>query len=92
MIETPSVSREQYERNQKRSGHAVQVCYICGSSCKNPTLWIHVVHGGGYALLAEEAAPKWISPHGDLGLQPVGASCVKRFPELKEYIQRFKKS
>lgn len=88
MIETPSVSREEYGRNTKRSSFCGEHCFVCGSSCRNPTLWIHVIHGGGYVLLAEEATPGWIPLNGDLGLQPVGASCLKRFPELKPYIQR----
>jgi hypothetical protein len=94
MIECPSVSREEYKRNEERSKNANSgtpqtQCYICGSRCKNPTLWIHVTYGGAYVLMQEEATPEWMGKNpGDLGLQAVGASCVRKYPELKPYVQK----
>lgn len=93
MIEVPSVSREAYERNTARSrnqfsGTPTDQCFICGSRCVNPKYFIHVHHGGAYILAPGEKPPKWVHANGDMGLQAVGTSCVRKYPQLKGYIQK----
>lgn len=64
-------------------------CVVCGRPIKLAThryfLWVH--NGGADAVTYEEGERLNATGHGgaDLGGHPVGADCLRRFPELKPY-------
>jgi hypothetical protein len=64
-------------------------CIVCGKPT-SAIRWIHIIDGGGMVLhpLEEENYRARFSEEGDsadLGLQPIGSDCARKFP--KEFIQ-----
>lgn len=71
-----------------RSGN-FDPCVICGIAVSKPKFQCHVIGGGSLALLPEDEA-LFAADHaaqaGDLGAQPVGTDCLRRFPQMKPYV------
>lgn len=63
-------------------------CVCCGRDVKNPAVFVHDIEGGGVMLHRDDEAlyQETGDLRGDVGLQPVGARCVKLIP--KEYRYR----
>lgn len=58
------------------------VCYVCGRDIdgSKPHWMIHAVHGGSDVIHpADEEAYMVTNDRGDLGGQPVGPTCVKKY-------------
>ena len=83
MISTPS--HPNYFKNVNRCGAATP-CVICGKAVTtaNPA-HIHLHNGGASIVTEAEAAT--MDPAADLGLYPIGADCLRRYPELRPYAQ-----
>lgn len=63
-------------------------CVVCGRPVKAPArLVVHVIEGGNTICTPEEDA-RYAATAGDMGEQPLGAECAKRFPALKPYVRR----
>ena len=64
-------------------------CVICGIPVTKPKFICHEVYGGGWAVHPGDetvfAADKSLES-GDLGCQPVGTDCLRRFPEMKPFV------
>lgn len=65
-------------------------CIVCNRpvTAKNPA-YLRVVESGGYAVLPQ-FQDEYDGDAGDLGLYPIGPNCLRRYPQLKPYIQRIK--
>lgn len=63
-------------------------CAVCGKGVREEghKLWVWVHGGGSIVVTAEEGAR--LGDRGDMGLHPVGRDCLKRFPALKDYLQK----
>lgn len=77
----------QYSKvDREMEGHTS--CIVCNKAItKGAYATIHVVDGGGKVLHKDDEAAyeQEGDMSGDLGLQPIGADCAKRFP--KEYVR-----
>jgi hypothetical protein len=60
-------------------------CFICkqGVDAKKAR-WIHVHDGGSVAVTPAEAAT--MDPAADMGAHPVGPECMRKHPELHDYL------
>jgi hypothetical protein len=90
MVPLPHVSALSRDRNEaRRPPGAIYQCIVCGSWIKgNPKAWVHV-HGGGLEVIRESEYEAWEGMYdgADLGLHPVGSSCIRKYPQLREYLQ-----
>ena len=59
-------------------------CCICGRPCPEPRYMLNEHCGGGVAVTEQEAAS--LNEAADLGMQAIGADCLKKHPELKPYV------
>jgi len=81
MIEIPVSS--QTELNEQRYGmNDSTACIICNAPITNPRFAVRV-YAGSYICMDEEID----DANADSGLYFVGADCVKRFPQVKAYVQ-----
>jgi hypothetical protein len=75
-------------KNAYRDGYAP--CIVCGRGVKlaNHKLFVWVHEGGGHVVTTEEGERLNASGESgaDLGSQPIGRDCLKKFPELKPYV------
>ena len=86
MIEIPK--HQNYNKNFDRPYKKdvdVYRCVICGRPCPEPKYMINEHKGGGTAVTEQEAAT--LDGAGDMGMQPIGADCLKKHPELRPYVQ-----
>ena len=76
-----------YSKNFNRPCRDADVyrCVICGRTCPEPKYMLHEHEGGGTAVTEQESAR--LDEAGDMGMQPIGADCLKKHPELKPYVQ-----
>lgn len=79
-----------YSKNFDRPSKDPDVyrCVICGRPCPEPKYMLHEHNGGGDAVTEQEAAI--LDEAGDMGMQPIGADCLNKHPELKPYVQEQK--
>ena len=65
-------------------------CYICAKPIREDRIkyMLHIHCGGGVAVTEAEAAT--LDEAGDLGCHPIGADCLRRHPELKPYVFKWK--
>lgn len=84
MINIPSSPvRERNERIYGNNGGGA--CIVCSKPINTDKhrLWVRIFEGCFICTAAEAEA----DPAGDTGYYPVGKECVKRFPELKPYVE-----
>jgi hypothetical protein len=86
MIQVPSSPR--YGQNFQGVSHGDGPCCVCGKGIQVGRTFLHLHYGGGTAILESEFAEAERASSGDLGLQPIGADCLARHPELQPYVQR----
>lgn len=71
-----------YSRNDRR-GHQPP-CVICGKPIiRRPRYLVHLFSGD---FVVTEAEADKLGPGGDLGLYPVGTDCLRRHPDLRDYV------
>lgn len=75
------------EKMKRARGADAYPCVICGIPVTKPRFYCHEIEGGGVALHPADEA-KYQPDGGDLGCQPVGSDCLRRFPEMKPYSVR----
>lgn len=80
MFTIPGTGREVAKRRSNKNGNDYP-CVICGIPCPSPRYSVHL-HGGGSVLVTQEEA-KTMDPAGDMYCYPIGPSCLKKYPELK---------
>lgn len=73
--------RSNYDRND-RHGHQPP-CVICGKPLYHPRYLVHIFSGD---VAVTEAEADELGPGGDLGMYPVGTDCLRRHPELRDYV------
>lgn len=81
---------DRYSENQDRfpcKGDAYP-CVICGRPCPNPKYMIWCHNGGNTAVTLAEGHRLNKSGHAgaDLGMQPIGADCLRKNPQLRPYV------
>lgn len=86
MIELPT--NPNYSKNVRKCGNNGIPCAICGKPIAFDKIrhMVHI-HNGGEDVVTEEEA-QLLDPAADLGMYPVGAACLKLYPELKPYIHK----
>lgn len=75
----------------RAAGPDAYPCVICGIPVNKPRFMCHVVGGGGVALHPDDEhlfAADEAALNGDVGCHPVGADCLRRFPEMKPFVFR----
>lgn len=80
------------KKMQKARSGDCDPCVICGIGVAKPKFQCHVIGGGGIALLPDDEAlfaADATAQAGDLGCQPVGTDCLRRFPAMKPYVFPF---
>jgi hypothetical protein len=63
-------------------------CVICGIAVTKPKFMCHMIGGGGVALHPDDEnlfAQDAEAQRGDLGCQPIGTDCLRRYPEMKPF-------
>lgn len=87
MLEIP-LGKDRH-KNMARCGDDLP-CYVCGKRTTSKRLhYIHVWYGS-HAVTEQEAqelskAETAEGVCGDLGWYPIGASCLRKYPQLEEY-------
>jgi hypothetical protein len=63
-------------------------CIICGKylSITNHKLWVTVVDGGGKLAVESTLSEDDMTDYGFIGAYPIGKDCLRKHPELKEYL------
>ena len=79
MFTIPNNARNPVADKRKDGGNSYP-CIICGITCQTPRYTVHL-HGGGSTIVTEIEAAR-LAPGEDLGAYPIGASCLKKYPEL----------
>lgn len=75
------------ERNEKVYGcNDGSHCIICNKpvNVDKHKLWVRIVNGGTFIGTAQEGEAQ---PAADLGYYPIGKDCLKRHPQLVEYVR-----
>ena len=78
-----------YSKNFKGmiSGDSVGPCIVCGKLIKAPgKYFVHMMDGGDSICTADEDDK--VDPGGDLGFQPIGTDCLRRYPELRPFVRK----
>jgi len=57
-------------------------CAVCGVPVVKVRYEVHLVEGGSHLCHPDD---EYNNAAADLGWYPVGESCLKQFPELKEF-------
>jgi hypothetical protein len=72
----------------RRQGvHAGYPCIICNTfTGPNPTGYLHICDGGGMVADPNSMNDTDHDESGCLASYPIGASCLKRYPELRPYV------
>lgn len=84
MIDIPSSPVK--ARNERVYGHnGGAACIVCSMpiNTEKHKFWVRLFEGCLICTAAEAEA----DPSGDTGYYPVGKECIKRFPELKPYVE-----
>lgn len=82
MIIVPSSPNRR--KNLDRNGGSDKPCIVCGKAVKDSKHYIHLWNGSHAVLRAEIPA---LNPAGDTGHYPVGAECLRQYPELRPYVK-----
>ena len=83
MWKIPSRTRNQkiksvrMNRRKKGDGDCL-TCVICGLSCPNPKVEVHLGNGGSHLVTADEAKE---DPAGDMYWYPIGPECWKKYKD-----------
>lgn len=80
-------SRELLERNAAKPEGDHGRCIICNAPIRNPdrAKWVHEIDGGGTLRTPDDPEP--YDPAGELGAQPVGPECYRKYRAiLKPYV------
>lgn len=84
MIKIPTSAS--YSKNYAGHSGEHEPCCVCGKAVKAPRHYLHMHCGGSHAVTEAEAAT--LPDNADLGMQPVGADCLRKHPELRPYVTR----
>ena len=89
----PVPSHPQYDDLSEKA-RSSYTCVVCGSDVREdkPHFVVHLIRGGATMLHPEDeaayAADEMLHDAGNLGAQPVGPNCVRRF-NLQEWVVRY---
>ncbi len=78
-----------FSNNQARCKGDIQPCIVCGRPCNNPKWTLHIWYGD--EVVSESDATALMAAGkagGDMGMYPVGSSCLHDHPQLKLYAIR----
>lgn len=85
MIAIPFDPAYTYSDNRERTQtHGNDPCIVCGRECNNPKYKVYVNNGFTHILTPREFNEQATI---NMGLFPIGATCLRLHPELKPYIQ-----
>lgn len=86
-IDLDDVRSPSHDRNMDREGCGTdgkQNCLLCGRIVDPATRWLRMTVMG--KLVRPDAE---VPEHLDQGMFAVGAGCLRRHPELREFVVRF---
>lgn len=76
------------ENMDRTNSHGDHPCIICGRKARQSRYWVHV-HGGFTTIVTEQEAERLNATEyvrADMGMFPIGSDCLRKHPELKEYV------
>lgn len=79
----PLVSTKQHHKQSATTRNEHDPCIVCGKAMRRAVTFLHVVEGGSHIVKRGEP---YTNEKADLGLHPIGADCLRRRPELREYV------
>ena len=83
MIDIPFIESIRYHKNQDKCKGDDTPCIVCGKPVKNIKHMLHI--WDGYSAV-KQAEIDDLDPAGDTGMYPIGKTCLRNNPELKEYV------
>ena len=82
------IEPDRFVKNRERTGNGdLPMCIVCGKGVKNVRHTLHVINGGHTALHPDDES-LYVSDGGDMYHFPVGPDCLRRHPELREYVTK----
>ena len=78
------------DRNERIYGdNAGGACIVCSKPINTDRhkLWVRILYGCYICTAAEAEKEEAESPGSDTGYYPVGKECIKRFPQIKPYVE-----
>lgn len=83
----PGWDGDKYSKNSDKCRGVEYPCIVCGKPVKNPKFYVR--YFWATHIVTDQEAEKIIAEEGeggDMGAYPLGAGCLKKYPELKKYI------
>lgn len=82
-------SSPHYDRNIKKHGHQCEPCVVCGCPVTRPRYRLHCTDGATWIGLSTlECDPEHCGNAGQscMGFYAIGPDCLRKHPELKQYV------
>lgn len=86
-LRTIEIPRSPAPDKRRRAGGDAYPCVVCGIAVTKPKFTCHLIDGGGTALHRDDE-DRYEPDGGDVGHYPIGTDCLRRHPEMKDYVHK----
>ena len=86
MITLSPLTPPDFHKNLEKAGD-LPTCVICGRGIKSENPKMVHLHDGGAAIVTEAEAAT-MDPAADLCFYPIGPECLRKHPEIKNYVRQ----